>query len=245
MTPLDNQDPQSGSPEPVADPAVTDPGATAPTFDWDADDNPWKQRFEGYRPEADRKITRLSQFEQAVQDFQTGDPAEMRRAAAILGLADHLEIEEPEPPVYDDPVEELRAQIAAQQERYTALEGKLTAREQKEQERAQETAINAELDTLGLTDKDERNMVLGTAFTLPAREDGLPDFKAAIARIEARDKARDRAWASGKRAPRSIQPGQTATQTRDPADMIDSTGALTPEGLDYYAQRMQDRSTVT
>jgi hypothetical protein len=241
---LDNQDPQSGPPEPVADPAVPDPGATAPTFDWDADENPWKQRFEGYRPEADRKITRLSQFEQAVQDFQTGDPSEMRRAAAILGIADHLDIEEPEPPVYDDPVEELRAQLAAQDEKYTALEGKLTKREQAEQEAQQVAEINKRLDKLSITDEVERNMVLGTAFTLPMGDDGLPDIPAAIARIEARDKARDRAWASGKRAPRSIQPGQTATQTRNISEMVDSTGLLTQEGLDYLAQQAEGASQV-
>lgn len=245
MTPLDNPDPQGGSLDPAADPA-TDPGANSTTIDWDSDANPYRKRFEDYRSTADRKVTRLSQFEQAVADFQTGDPAEMRRAATILGIADYLDIEEPEPPTYDDPVEELRAQLAAQDEKYAALEGKLTQREKQEQEAQQVAEINKRLDKLNITDEVERNLVLGTAFTLPMGDDGLPDISAAISRIEERDKARDRAWRDGKRtAPRSIQPGQTATQQRNISDMVDSTGGLTQEGLDYLAQKAEDRQALT
>lgn len=242
MSSLDEQNPHGGPSAPGhADPS-TDPGASTP-INWDADDNPWKQRFEGYRPEADRKITRLSQYEQAVQDFQTGDPTEMRRAAAVLGIGDYLDIEDPEPPTYDDPMAELRAQLAAQDEKYTALEGKLTAREQAEAEQAKVGQINSRLDAMKITDEQERNVVLGTAFTLPMSDDGLPDLQAAVALIEARDKARDQAWAQGKRAPSSIAPGTTATQARNIADMVDSSGSLTQEGLDYLAQRAEDRAT--
>lgn len=215
----EEQDPQSGPPEAasVADP-TPDPGVST-TIDWDVDDNPWKKRFEGYRPEADRKITRLSQFEQAVQDFRSGDPEEMRRAAAVLGINDYLDIEDPDPPTYDDPVEELRAQLAAQDERYASLEGKLTAREQKEAEAAQVAEVNSRLDKLGITDEQERNVVLGAAFTLPMDEQGLPDVQAAARFIEERDNARMRAWGQSKDAPRSIQPGQSATQQKNVANM--------------------------
>lgn len=213
----EEQDPQSGPPEQVADP-TTDPGAST-AFDWDTDDNPWKKRFEGYRPEADRKITRLSQYEQAVQDFQSGDPAEMRRAAAVLGINDYLEIEDPDPPTYDDPADELRAELAALRAEQEAFKGQLTAREQKEAEAAQVAEVNSRLDKLGITDEQERNVVLGAAFTLPMDEQGLPDVAAAARFIEERDNARMRAWGETKNAPRSIQPGSPATQQKNVAEM--------------------------
>lgn len=234
MNPED-QDPLGGSPEAgtVADPNP-DPGVS--TVDWDSDENPWKKRFDGYRPEADRKITRLSQYEQAVQDFQSGDPEEMRRAAAVLGIADYLDIEEPEPPTYDDPEDELRAQYAALEEKYNSLEGKLTAKEQKDLEAQQHRAVESALDQFVGKDADEqeRNVVLGAAFTLPLTEDGLPNIEAAAKFIEERDNARMRAWGESKRAPRSIQPGQTATQQKNVNEMTEQ------ELIEWGAQRLQD-----
>lgn len=238
------QDPQSGSPAEVqtADPVDPAPGASTP-LDWDSDENPYRKRFEDYRRTADQKVTRLSQYEQAVQDFQSGDPAQMRRAAAILGIADHLEIEDPEPPVYDDPAEELRAQYAELAQKYEGLESKLTAKEQKDKEAAEIKEVQRRLDDLKLTDEDDRNTVLGRAFTLPMGEDGLPDVKAAFEAIVARDRKHGRAWKATKTAaPGSIAPGSTATQQKKPTDMLDSQGALTQEGLDYYAALAEDRS---
>lgn len=245
MTNPNDQDPQDGSPDLTADPQSAAPGTTQ--IDWESDENPYrpfKDRFEGYRRTADQKITRLSQYEQAVQDFQSGDPAEMRRAAAVLGIGEYLEIEDPDPPTYDDPSDELRAQIEALRAEQEQFKGQLTAREQKEAEAAQVAEVNSRLDKLGITDEQERNVVLGAAFTMPMDDAGLPDVAAAAKFIEARDRARfaDRFadYKASKRAPTSIQPGQTGTGQKSAADMTDSSGLLTQEGLDYYAQRMED-----
>jgi hypothetical protein len=230
-----------GNTDEPADPAGPAPGAST-TVDWEVDENVYKKRFNDYRSEADRKITRLSQYEQAVQDFQTGDPAEMRRAAAILGIADHLEIEDPAPPVYDDPNEELRAQYAKLEEEFQGLRGELTAKEQKDKEAAEIKEVQRRLDDLKLTDEDDRNTVLGRAFTLPMGEDGLPDVKAAFEAIVARDRKHGRAWKATKTAaPGSIAPGSTATQQKDIADMTRKDGSLTQEGLDYLAAKYEDR----
>ena len=225
----DEQDPQ-GPPGQVADPNP-DPGTT---IDWESDDNVYKSRFNGFRKTADQKINRLSQLEQAAEDFRTGDPAEMRRAAAVLGLADHLEIEEPEPPTYDDPADELRAELAALRAEQEAFKGQLTAREQKEAEAAQVAEVNSRLDKLAITDEQERNVVLGLAFTLPMDEQGLPDVQAAATLIEARDKARWDAYKGSKRAPRSIGPGSTATQQPDMSKLTRE------ERVDWAAARLED-----
>jgi hypothetical protein len=239
-------DPLDGSPDAaqLADPAGPAPGASTTDIDWESPSNPYRERFEGYRKTADQKITRLSQYEQAVQDFQSGDPAEMRRAAAILGIADHLEIEDPAPPVYDDPAEELRAQYAKLESELTGLRGELTAKEAKDAEQAQIKEIQGRLDKLDL-DPSDRDMVLGLALTRDPGEDGLPDVKAAFDLIVARDKAlkqgRDRAYRDGKKnAPGSIAPGSTATQQKNIADMTRADGNLTQEGLDYLAAKYED-----
>jgi hypothetical protein len=238
------QDPHSGSPAEgqIADPVEPAPGASTTIPNWESDENPYRKRFTDYRSTVDPKVTRLSQYEQAVQDFQSGDPAEMRRAAAILGIADHLEIEDPAPPVYDDPAEELRAQYAKLEEEFQGLRGELTAKEQRDKEAAEIKEVQRRLDDLSLTDEDDRNTVLGRAFTLPMGEDGLPNVKAAFEAIVARDRKHGRAWKATKTvAPGSIAPGSTATQQRDIAEMTRKDGSLTQEGLEYLTAKYEDR----
>lgn len=237
----DESGPPGSTSDALADPVDPAPGAST-AFDWESDENPYKKRFGDYRSEADRKITRLSQYEQAVQDFQSGDPAEMRRAAAILGIADHLEIEEPEPPTYDDPAEELRAQIAEQQAELAKFKSELTEKEKKQQEEAGIKEVNARLQKLLPDDEDDRNVVLGLALTRPPGEDGLPDVQAAYDAIVARDRKRDKGWAEGKRRGHApIAPGSPATPQKSIADMTRADGSLTKEGLDYLTEQYEAR----
>jgi hypothetical protein len=235
---VEDQDPHGGSPEAehVADPTPA-PGTTP---DWDTDDNPWKQRFESFRPEADRRNTRLSQFEQAVEDFQSGDPAEMRRAAAILGIADHLEIPDPEPEYETD---DRTAEIEAR------FEARLAERDQRDAERFVRREVDERLSKLDGLDEDDRDLVLAQAIRMPTiTVDGLdvPDVDAAYKVLAARDQARikkyEEDWKRGKRAPSSIQPGTTATQQKSITEMVDSNGTLNREGLEWAAQRMADRA---
>lgn len=233
---IDEQGPQ-GSPETITDPA-TDPGATTPV-DWDSADNPWKSRFETFRPEADRRNTTLSQYEQAIEDFRTGEADKMRRSAAILGLDDYLEIPDPEPEVYGNDVEELRAELEA-------FKGQYSKEAQQRQQEDAARIVEQRLSKIDGLDEADKDLVLARAIAMPPGEDGLPDVQAAHKALVDRDTARmqqyESDWKAGKRAPTSIQPGTTATQKRNPEDLRDSSGQLTPEGLDYYAQRAEDRT---
>jgi hypothetical protein len=209
MTP-DDQDPQAGSPDAAsaADP-IEAPGSTP---NWDADDNPWKTRFETYRSEADRRNTQLSQYEQAIEDFQSGDPEQMRRAAHILNLADHLEIPDPEPEFDpDDPMAALQAQVEE-------LSGKLTAQEQRDQEARVERVVEDRLSKLEGLDESDRDLVLAQAIRMPADAEGLPDITGAYEALRARDQARIdaemRKWADGKKQT-PIAPGTTGSQQED------------------------------
>lgn len=235
MTPEDGQDPTIGSPDDtiVADPSEA-PGSTP---NWDDDQNPWKTRFETYRTEADRRNTQLSQYEQALEDFRSGDPQAMRRAAAILKVDELLEIPDHEPVEYDDPLEQMRAEF---QTELQALKGQLSARQEADVHRTIEDRL-AKLDGL---DEEDKSLVLAQAMRMDPDAEGLPDIKAAHAALVARDeritKQYETQWRQGKRAPTSIQAGQTATQQRSIADMTDKDGNLTQEGVDYLAQKMED-----
>ncbi len=204
-------DPATGSPTAP----VVEPGQTQ-EFDWDTDDNPYKQRFETYRTEADRRATKLSTYEQSLEDLRSGDTERQAAAAAALGI--ELVQDEPEDPGYIDPVDELLR-------RQDALEQQLA---QERASRVQEQAtsvIEARLDALGDLDEADKDLVLARAVTLPKGDDGLPDVAAAHAQLKARDTARLEAamkdWAAGKRTTAGLAPGTTATEQKNIMDMTD------------------------
>lgn len=204
-----------------------EPGSTQ-TFDWESDENPYKTRFNDYRSEADRRATRLSQYEQNLEDLRSDDLARQRAAATALGID---LVEEPEPE-YADPYDSLRAEL-------TAVKGQLTAAEQRElqrdQERAQERAAVAIEDRLSKLDLDEsdKDLVLARAIALPVGDDGLPNISAAYDELRKRDEAAMQRWQQTKKAPRSIAPGSAATATKNIMEMSDE------ERVDWAVQRLE------
>lgn len=223
------QDPQGGSPDPVADPTVA-PG-TPQAIDWESDDNPYKSRFENYRREGDQRATRLSQYEQSLADLSSDDPQRQRAAAEALGI----ELVYDDEPEYDDPVERLRAEL-------DALKGQFSRSDEQRRRDLVAQTVEGELAKLDL-DEADKDWVLSRAVSLPPKGD-LPDIAAAHRMLVERDKAAMQRWAASKKAPGSIQPGTTATRQRDVTEMLDSSGGLTPEGLAYYAQRLEDASAL-
>jgi hypothetical protein len=185
---IDPQDPQGGSPDPsgqTADPSEA-PGS-APTIDWDSPDNPYKQRFETYRPEADRRATQLSQYQQAIEDFNSGDPDAMRRAAAILQIDQSLDIPEPGPE-YQDPGS-LPPELAGLYSKIQEMEGKLTARERADQEAAMDRMIEQRLGAIEDLDPGDHDLVVAQAVNMPLDPQGNPDIQGAYEALKARDQA--------------------------------------------------------
>ena len=238
MAPED-QDPQGGSPDaapaaPVAD-LTPDPGGET---NWEQRAKEYEQRFNTYRSEADRRNTQLSQYEQAIEDFQSGDPEQMRRAAHILNLADHLEIPDPEPEYDpDDPMAALQAQVEE-------LSGKLTAKEQRDQEAMVERVVEDRLSKLDGLDRGDRDLVLAQAIRMPADAEGLPDISGAYEALRARDQARIdaemRKWADGKK-PTSIAPGTTGSPAEDIMTMDKAALAERDRrAIERAATRMQE-----
>lgn len=208
-------DPVSGSPNaPTAE-----PGSAQALPDWDSDDNPYKQRFEAYRPEADRRATKLSEYEQHLEDLRSGDTVRQQAAAAALGI--ELVADEPDPNEFDDPYEEIRRAQAELDARLTAQEQAAAQREQNDRAKT----IEQRLSSLKDLDESDKEMVLARAFANGVGQDGLPDIQAAYDQLAARDAARTQAamdaWAKGKRPPRGIAPGVTATEQKNLDDMTD------------------------
>lgn len=208
---LEDQDPQ--------DETTTESGSTQ-EFNWDADDNPYKKRFEDFRSGADRVATKLSQYEQHLEDLRSSDIERQRKAARELGI----ELVEEEPS-YVDPYEELRTELSQVKSQLSAAE------EQRAQERATQ-AVEARLSALEL-DESDKDWVLARAIALGAGDDGLPDIKSAYDQLRARDEAAMERWAASKKAPQSIAPGRTATETKDIMSMTDD------ERVDWAVRRLE------
>lgn len=213
-------DPDNGSPNAP----VTEPGSA---HDWESDDNPYKGRFNDYRVEADRRATKLSTYEQSLEDLRSGDPTRQSAAADALGLT--LVQDEPDPG-YVDPYDELLS-------RQEALEQRLAERDRSQQERDQSTIVETRLTSLAL-DEDDKNWVLARAVALPPGDDGLPNVAAAYEQLTARDNARIEAamkeWAEKKRTGRGIAPGTTATEQKNIMDMTDE------ERVEWAVRRLDD-----
>lgn len=217
--------PETGS----ADAPVVESGSTQ-EFDWESDDNPYKQRFNDYRPEADRRATRLSEYEQALEDLRSTDPSRQQAAAEILQI--ELVTEDPIENEYVDPYEELSARVEQ-------LSQQLTQSEIASRNKDAAITVEARLDSMDLDDSD-KDWVLARGIAMGAGDDGLPDVYAAYQELKARDDARIQAamqdWQAGKRSPRSIAPGTTATEQKNTDDMTDA------ERVDYFTARLEDMS---
>lgn len=213
---------EPGSPE------VTD---ETPAFDWESDDNPYRKRFMDYRVEADRRATVLSQYEQDLEALRSDDLEAQRDAAARLQI--ELVEEEPEP-MSQEPWETVSSELAQLKAQIAA--DKKAQQQEREQERLAVT-IESRLDALGDIDESDKDLILARAIAMPVGEDGLPNVKGAYDELVARDTAREEAamqrWASSKKAPRSIKPGQPGTETKDIMSMSDE------ERIEWATQRLE------
>jgi hypothetical protein len=238
MTPDELQDPLDGSPDPV------DPSTQVhddPTIDWEKRAKEYEDRFENYRREADRKATEFSQYQRNVSDLSSGDPS--RRAAAAAALGVEL-VEDEEPEVYDDPYDELRAELQT-------VKGHLSQRDENLAVERLEAECERRMDKLGLPEDpedleegewSERAWVLARAVQMPG-PDGVPDIARAAKELkrlqENMARKAEQEWVASKKAPRSIAPGQTATGQKNILEMSDE------ERVAYAVQKLQDmESTV-
>jgi hypothetical protein len=198
-------------------------GGAGQEFDWESDDNPYKKRFNDYRPEADRRATELAEKNTLIADLTSDDPDKRIQAADRLGLAWADEDNEPQTP---DEVAALRAQVEA-------MGQKLTEREQRDAEQALAQNIDAKLESMGL-DKEDGDWVLARAVTLPPREDGMPDLETAYQQLQARDEARFENWRKTKRV-NVARRGSTGTENKAVHEMTDDERmewAMAKHGVD-------------
>lgn len=205
----------------LQDAPEVEPGSTQEQFDWDSDANPYKKRFEDYRREEDRRTTKLSTYEQQLEDLRSSDLARQRAAAQALGI----ELVDDEPS-YVDPYTELRAEI-------DSVKSALTQSEQARETERKAMLVEQRINSLSDLDESDKDWVLARAVALPPVEGGLPDIQSAYSQLKARDEARMEAWAKTKQSPRSIAPGITASEQKDIMAMTDA------ERIDYFVQRLE------
>lgn len=182
---------------------------TLPGIDWEADDNPYKSRFNTYRSEADRRATTYAE-QQKLLDGLKSDDDEARRAAAMQLGFDFVDDEVSDAP---DEIAELRARLdkADQRDR---------ERDERDQQARLAQAVDSQITEMGL-DEEDGDWVLARAIALQPLENGMPDLNSAYEQLQARDKAMHEKWRTSKRTP-AISRGQTGSEQKALADMTDT-----------------------
>src|SRR5262245_41465507 len=193
-------------------PAVAGPEGTPGTAE-QAPQIDWQDRYQHLQPEytrATQENAELRQRQELYDLMLSTDDADIRREAAqALGY----ELAEDETQDYDD----ADNPFAAYDERIARLEQSTQARDQEaaDAEYAVQVRqiVDQQLNDLEGLDKDDQDWVLAYAINaLPITEEGLPDIQQAYEVFNARETARQRAWAQTKRAPHIAPNGQSATE---------------------------------
>jgi hypothetical protein len=201
------------APSPEEDtPAVAGPeGTPAPA----AEDVDWQQRamaaedrYGHLQPEYTRATQEASALRERDQWYDllltSDDPDTRRQAAEALGY--QLEDEQPQP---DDPYKNVERRLGQVEETLTAAQQREADTEQAAYVRS---VFDEKLDALGIA-KEDQDWVLAYAINaLPVTDDGWPDIDRAYAEHQAREDARQKAWAKSKRAPHISPNGQSATE---------------------------------
>lgn len=179
----------------------------------------WQERYSSLQPEYTRATQEAAQLRERNELYElmvTGDPDTRRQAAEALGY--QIDEDEPDTQQYEDPVEQLRAELRAE------FRSELSQRDQQAQEAQIATQTRAVVDErLGQLDflsKKDQDIVLAYAINaLPAVEgpNGLPmpDIDQAYKVLQDRDLEAQKNWAKSKRAPRISPVGQSATEAPD------------------------------
>lgn len=161
-----------------------------------------------------REAEQATEFWNAIR---SQDPNAIRQIADVYGqetvldaLGYALDEDEPSEPV--DPLEELRAKVEG-------LEGQLTQKEQKAQEEALLSQIEADITKQfsGL-DLDDKEQEIVTAHALTAgyvTPEGFPDVKKAYEDFTGVLEGRQKKWVEGKRAPRTPVQGTAGSEKID------------------------------
>jgi len=161
-----------------------------------------------------REAQQATEFWNAIR---SQDPNAIRQIADVYGqetvldaLGYALDEDEPSEPV--DPLEELRAKVEG-------LEGQLTQKEQKAQEEALLSQIEADITKQfsGL-DLDDKEQEIVTAHALTAgyvTPEGFPDVKKAYEDFTGVLEGRQKKWVEGKRAPRTPVQGTAGSEKID------------------------------
>jgi hypothetical protein len=188
------------APAPQDTPAVPAPDGTPPPPEIN-----YQQRYDDLRPQFDRTNQEAAELRAEMQRVAT-DEEYQRQLMTQWGY----DIDEPDAQA-PDPSEELRAQLAELQEWKNA-----TTAEQ--QQRAQLNTITTSVDEQFRNlapdlDDSTKEWITTRALNMDAREDGMPDIYSAHKAFTDWELARQKAWASGKRAaPRISANGAEGTQ---------------------------------
>lgn len=217
------------APTTVDTPAVAGPTEAPGTAQDQPQGSDWQKRYTDLQAEYTRSQQASKEAQEREQWYQalvtSDDPDTRRQAAEILGfeLPDDEQVDEGfEPDGYEDPTEQLRAEL----EELKAWKDSLTQNERQQVEQEFTSAYaHEQLDELGVDpeDTETRRLVFERALSLPRLRplpgmpvDGLVDMKSAYEQITAYQTSMFDRWRKTKRAPFVPPGGQSANEVPDP-----------------------------
>jgi len=213
-------DQQPPAPQDTA--AVAGP-TEAPGTAQDTQEVNWEKRYQDLQPEYTRTTQQLRELEQQKQWYElaltTDDPDTQRQAFEALGYELPQQEEEFEPVEYDDPIEELRAELGSVRQEVDQRNEAMRL--------AEEGALIREftderLNSLEGLAPEDHDMVLAYAINalppkrLPGVPVPLPDVEGAFEYFQQREVERQKQWAKTKKAPYVMPGGVTADPVPDP-----------------------------
>lgn len=208
---------QAPSGDTPATPAVPEtPEGTTPA----APETDWEKRYQDLQPEFTRTTQELAQHRAIITGLQSDDDETRQQALAALGL----EFAEPEddPNTPDPDQDPTGAKLAALERKLAEIDQRETARTQaeassREQERLDAIEANCQKQLAKIEGLDDatRDWIYTRSLTTHHTPEGLPDIEAAHKEFLEFETARQKAWATTKKAPYIPGSGTSATQVPD------------------------------
>jgi hypothetical protein len=201
----------------------------APATDWDAEDNPYKGRYDNLRSDYDSRNQRYSQYETFIENLS--NPETQAEALAALGI----ELQEDELDDLSDPTEALTQRLD-QFENY--LSQQAAQAEQAEVQNLEAQWLDKSLADIekahGSLSSQEKKAIENLGYSV-RDADGIPDYEAAFKLFsEASEASRERYLKSKDAA--KVELGTAGTEK---IDMTDDDAVV-----DYFANAIEAESQL-
>ena len=197
------------APEPItAEDTQPDAPEAPPTEDTPTvEEVDYAKRYNDLRSEFDRRNAELKEYKETLDALRSDDPNVYSAALKDLGFGDDEDT--PDEPVYDNPYDELKSELAALKAERDAEKQAIEQEIRRQQEIEHVQSQLAEVDPGKNLTQEEVNLLVAAAANNRG-EDGLPNVKSVYEMYEKGLEQATARWRESKKAPHVPSGGQAA-----------------------------------